>query len=205
MTSRHSACRGAVLGWFAAFLIAGFLLVAAGLYNLVTLTRDAAVLRRAIVATDGVESHLRIQGSVGPVVLGAVRAGLRFVDDVPAEAHRALAAVRGGSVAVYELAARPTAPARQAMVDAASDAMRERGWTRAVTVQEGENMVLVFAPSSTTGTRRVRVCVVVCSGHELVVAEARLSAAELRELVAEHLPGGGLLAGSRAVPADAPL
>lgn len=171
----------------AAMLTALGILAVIVLVNLVTLTRDAAVLRRAIVDVNGLDTTLRIQGSIGPTMAALLRTGLSFFDAVPPDATAALAAVRGGSIAVYELAEPVDSTAGAELVRAATVTMARRGWTRVVAVRDGGDTVLVFTPTRESSSR-LRVCVAVCSQRELIIGEARLSQRELAELVARHCP-----------------
>jgi hypothetical protein len=154
----------------------------------ITLSREASALRHSMVSVDGLDAHLRVQGSVGPVLCTLVRFGLRWVDAVPPEAHEALAAVRGASVAVYELRQDVDAGQRAEVMEQAAATMQRRGWTRTVAVQDGDDNVLIFTAPARAKGNRIDVCVAVCSGRELVVVEARLRARELAAFVAARCP-----------------
>ncbi|HEX2099463.1 MAG TPA: hypothetical protein VHF69_02300 [Candidatus Synoicihabitans sp.] len=180
--------RGSLLAGLLVALVAGAILVMIGIANLVTLSRDAHALRRALVATDGVEAELRVQGSVGPVLIHSARLVLRLIDDVPTEARQALTAVRDASVAVYQLRDAATPEAHAALAFAGIDAMERRGWKRTVLVRENSDTVMVFTPVERGSRSALRVCVAVCSGRELVIVDATVSPEALAELAAPHLP-----------------
>jgi hypothetical protein len=181
---RRFSVRRVLLITVATFVILG----AIAIFNLVTLSRDAAALRGTLVAASGGEPRLRVQASVGPVLCSVVRTGLRWIDSAPPEARHALAPLRGASVAVYTMTEAATIERCSEMLATASAEMRRRGWTRAVAVQDRGDLVLVFTPARQNWFGPLRVCVAVCSGQELIVAEARLAERELAEFIANQYP-----------------
>lgn len=176
------------------------LLAAVGIYNLVTLTSEAATLRRAVFAASASPPDLKIQGSVGSIVLGAAGVVLRFIPDVPAEARQALAAIDSVSVGLYEFREASTGGNRLAMVARIDEMMLRRGWTRLVVVSQRKETVVVYAPAEDLSERRVRICLAFWDGRELAIASARINAQSLAELVQRQLPelhAGRLMAGKR--------
>lgn len=174
--------------WILGGLAVSFVVLVLCMVNLVTLTRDAAALRRSLLSAGELRPSLRVQASVGPLLLGATRWGLRFVPDLPAEARHALAAVRSASVSVSELREELDERLHEACFTAADALMTRRGWIRAVGVRDGSDTVLVFTRADAEGDGPMRVCVAVCSDRALVVVDAVVNASELAELVAMHAP-----------------
>lgn len=154
--------------------------------NVVTLSREAAALRTSVLAQNELPARLQVQGSAGPVLLGMVRNGLKFIPDVPAEAHQALAAVRTLSCAVYRLDGDATSSQRAKLTQRALATMKGRGWERTICVQDTTDTVLVFTRPE-ENNRRVRVCVAVCSGGDLVIADATLDPERLSGLIYQQL------------------
>lgn len=163
------------------------LLLGLGVYNLITLTSEARTLKRTLLASDGFKASLRVQGTVGPILLGSARTVLRFVPDVPAEVREGLAALRSASVGVYQLKMRPTAENRDDVFAAADVAMERLGWSRIVSVNERNQRVVVYAPTGDEG-EQLRVCVAVCDHKQLVVVSARADADALGKFVQGRIP-----------------
>jgi hypothetical protein len=174
------------------WLLAGaglcFAASALAVYNFVTPTREAMTLREELISALPHSAHTRtqVQVTVGPVLLGTVRAVASLIDDVPAEARLALRAVRKASVGVYELAGGLEADGRARMVSAADDVMQRRGWTRVVGVNDKENLVLVYVPERDPSGSSERVCVAVCNDEYLVVVSGTISLAPLVELAVQQ-------------------
>ena len=175
--------------WLLGILGASLLLLAVGVYNLLTLTRDAAVLRDSVRQAMHERPSTEIQFTAGPVLLTAARAGLAFAPNVPAEARMALRALRKASVGVYTLPHAPDATQRQAALLAADQRLAERGWHRAVAVNDGDSTVAIYASEAFGFGTREHVCVVVIEGERLVIAAGTVAAEPLVQLVEKR---GGL-------------
>ena len=112
--------------------------------------------------------------------LSAVRAGLSFVK-LDAGARAALQSVRGAEVGVYQLPSGAKPPDRAAMLAAADAAMAGRGWDRVVGVMDGRDLVAVYLPDEIASARRMKCCVMVFDGREMVVVSARANLEPLLE------------------------
>jgi hypothetical protein len=178
--------RHRILRWFLAGIGICGLLVVVAVVNTVTLTRDAAVLRDGLLDSAEASPRTRIQVSAGPAMLAAVRTILGFIPDVEAEAHLALRAVRRASVGVYELADKLTLANRTAVVLSVDERMRDRGWSRAVAVNNDDNLVLVYLRENAGSGRKQKICVAVCAAKEVVVVAGTVDAAPLAELIARQ-------------------
>ena len=178
---RHSVWR-----WILGGLALGAVVITIGIYNLVTLARDAQALRDEVLASLNVPTNIRIQGTAGAVLIGAVRAGLHFVHNLPDDARDALAAVRTASVGVYGLRGAVDGRSRAAMFASADAVMNRRGWIRIVGVNDGDDTVLVYTPAKADWGKTQRVCLAVCDGREIVVVAATANTRALERLVARH-------------------
>jgi hypothetical protein len=163
-------------------------------WSAVHLSRDAAALRKEVVAASGAKWQTKVQFSAGETVLVAVRAGLALIKDVPDEAREALAAVRSASVGIYEqIGSDDTARCQQFVVEA-DRVMARRGWKRIVGVTEPGDTVLIYLPESATDAEPSRICLAVCSGRELVIVAAgvdpdALAGIATREIARHKLAG----------------
>jgi hypothetical protein len=155
-------------------------------YNLVTLTRDAGSLRDELISTLTRSTRTQVQVTVGPVLLGVVRAVVSAFDGVPEEARLAMRTVRDASVGVYKIEGRVGSGERTQMFSAADDVMRQRGWTRVVGVSDEENLVLVYSPKGERSGSTEQVCVAVCNEEHLIVVEGSVRMDRLVELAAHH-------------------
>lgn len=179
--------------WMAVTGAACVVLLAIAVANVVTPTRDAAVLRDEIVAALETKSKTNVQVSAGPVLLGLVRGGIGFVKDVPDEARMALRAVRKASVGVYTVDADERGERAHAMFASTQAAMARRGWERVVAVNDGDTQVMVFAPSRSGWTSAQKVCVAVRDGDKLVVVTGTIRPEPLAEIVTRRGVVGRIL------------
>ena len=136
------------------------------------LSSDTRALRNSLIKSSGVEWRQRIALHAGGLVLSTVRAGLSFVN-LDAGARAALQSVRGAEVGVYQLPVGAKPPDRAVLLAAADAAMTARGWDRVVGVMDGSDLVTVFLPGEIASARRMKCCLMVFDGQEMVVVSAR--------------------------------
>jgi hypothetical protein len=158
---------------------------------------DGQALRDALKRGSGASSSRVFQGAVGPVLLAASRLGLRFADDVPAEAHRGVSALRGARVSVDHLENR-IPPQRQAeMIREADRVMNDLGWERLVCVRESDTLVVVYLDATQQRGTTVQTRLAVLDSDQLVIVSARIRLQPLldlgidamnRELAANDVP-----------------
>ncbi|HWA27810.1 MAG TPA: hypothetical protein VG734_19295 [Lacunisphaera sp.] len=166
--------------------------IAIGVLSMLSLNRDAAVLRREVMAATDSDWHTKVQLSAGWLTLGAVRTGLRFIEhEHMDDARDAMAAVRKVSVGVYERVGRAEKWSREQLLTNTDTRMRQRGWTRLVGVTEEGQAVLVYGSDAADSGDRLDVCVAVVDGRDLVIVSAKVDAENLLRLAERHLPEGG--------------
>jgi hypothetical protein len=187
--ARRSYARWIIAGLV--LLIAPIFLVAAGVLSLLTLDRDAALLRREVMTATGSDWHTKVQMNLGWGTLGTVRTILRFVEhkDI-ADARLALKAVRSASVGVYERTSYDDDADMSQMLVHTDKMMEKRGWSRLVGVVDGRQTVLIYTSDVAMSGDRIDLCLAVVDGRELVVVSTRVDAGTLGELVERHAPGG---------------
>jgi hypothetical protein len=174
--------------WLAAIAGACVLVTAVSIWNLVTLSRDAAALRRELFSALPISARPQVQISVGPVLLTTARGLLSFVDDVPPEARQALRAIKAASVGVYRLDRNLEPSARVQLLAAADRAMDRRDWTRIVAVQKDDETVLVYMPADLAEGDPLRVCLAICAKDQLVLVSAAGDGVELLALAQMQHP-----------------
>jgi hypothetical protein len=157
------------------------------IWSAVHLNRDATALRQQLMLATGADWNTRVQFSVGPLLLSAVRAGVGCLHDVPPEARAALDAVRSASVGVYGRGHRDAPISRDRLLVAADQAMSRRGWIRIVGVADGGDTVMIYLPADVESSAPSGVCLAVCSDRELVIVAARVEPAALAALAAREL------------------
>jgi hypothetical protein len=171
-------------------------LAAIGLIGIFHLSSESAILRQTVMNGVPGEWDKRIALRVGWITTSLVRCGSRFIH-MPPEPRAALDAVRGGEVGVYHLREEPQSVDRGRILSQADRAMARRGWTRAVGVVQEHQLVAVYLPKSGISSKRVRACVAVLDGRDLVIVSARGNLEPLMGIVEKHLdhgPGRQLLA-----------
>ncbi len=160
--------------WLWALLVVPSLLLvtlAAGVVSCFRLGSEARVLRNGLIESSGVEWRQQIALNANCLTLGAVRAGLSCVRLDPG-ARAALQSVRSAGVGVYQVVS-GTPPDRTAMLAAADSAMTARGWQRVVGVMDGRDLVAIYLPDKNISVHRVKCCVMVFDGEEMVLVSAR--------------------------------
>ena len=173
--------------WIVAALLTPVVFAGWFAWSLFHLNSEARLLRDELAAATGGGWHARVQLHASPVLLLAVRAVVSHVDDVPADARQALAAVRSVCVGVYERTEDPglrNGPAPWADIDAK---MARRGWTRVVEVIDDREQVLIYLPADRTQAHPSRICLAVHDGRELVVVAGAFRPDALAELVGREL------------------
>ena len=156
--------------------------LALGVASYFHLSSDTRALRNELTQASGTKWRKQIGLNVGSITLGVVRGGLSFAKLDP-KAHEVLRAARGldgVEVGLYELNSGSRAPDRAAMFTVADKVMGDRGWERVVGVLNGDQMVGVFLPAGITSSNRMKCCVVVLDGRQLVLVSAR---ADLKPLL----------------------
>jgi hypothetical protein len=160
-------------------------LLAVGVASYFLPSSDTKALRNGLIRSSGVEWQRRIALNVGGFTLGAVRTGLSFAN-LDAEARAALQAVRGVEFGICQLPSDARPPDRAAMLAAADTAMTARGWDRIVGVMDGPNLVTVYMPARTASARRLKCCVMVFDGQQMIVASARANLEPLLQCLLEQ-------------------
>lgn len=156
-------------------------LLGVGVVRCLHVNRDTGALRNSVLKSASGEWDKTIEISTGPVMWGLARAGLAFVD-VPVEARTALRAIRGAEVGVYRLHEGSTPPNYAASLVETDKTMTARGWSRLVGVLERDQMVAIYVPEDTRTARDLRVCLVVLTDRDMVIASARSNLEPLLEL-----------------------
>jgi hypothetical protein len=179
--SRHR-----VWPWILAILVAICVLPVVIVATHIGLSGEARVLRDELKTATGSTWSTRVQLSSGPLLIPAARAvvSLCNVDD---EARCALAAVSSASVGVYELAEAGESPGLGAGLAALDKRMSSSGWERLVTVIDNQENVVVYAKSGGQWNSKMRICVGVVTGKELVVVSATIRPDALMPLIDKQL------------------
>ncbi|MGH7994061.1 MAG: hypothetical protein ACREDQ_11130 [Limisphaerales bacterium] len=161
--------------WFWALLATPVLLVAllaAEVASCFYLSSDSRVLRNELIKSSAVEWRQQIALNANWLTLDVVRAGLSFVRLDPG-ARAAVQSVRSAGVGVYQLASGTPPPDRGAMLAAADSAMSARGWERVVGVMDGGNLVAIYLQEQNVSVHRLKCCVMVFDGKELVLVSVQ--------------------------------
>jgi len=179
--SRHR-----VWPWILAILVTICMLPVFLVATHIGLSREATMLRDELKTATGSTWSTRVQLSSGPFLIPLARAVVSFCN-VDEEARYALAAVRSGSVGVYELDVAGEAEGLAPALASLDKRMERRGWERLVTVIDGGENVVIYAQSGDSWNGRMKVCVGVVSGRELVVVSATLRPEELMPVIDKHI------------------
>lgn len=172
-------------------LITPVVMVGIGVASLFRLNRDAAMLKREVMAATEAGWNTKVQVSAGWCTLTAARTILRFVDDKNVEdARLALSAVRHASVGVYEQSGGGTW-SRGRLIARTDERMQGRGWNRLAGITGENESVLIYTKDEAGDGDRLELCVAVVDGRDLVVVSTRVDAGTLLKLAEKHMPEGG--------------
>ena len=179
--SRHR-----VWPWILAILVAICLLPVVIVATHIGLSHEARVLRDELKTATGSTWSTRVQLSSGPLLIPAARAVVSFcnVDD---DARHALAAVCSASVGVYELDEAGESEGLAPALASLDKRMLRRGWERLVTVIDNKDNVVVYTKAGNNWDSKIRVCIGVVTGKELVVVSATVRPEALMPLIDKHL------------------
>ena len=184
------APRRRIWPWVLGICLTPFLLLGIAVASVLTLDRDAATLRRHVMAATDSSWDTKIQFSVGRILFSAVRTGLTFVHEKGVDdARLALAAVKHASVGIYELRGKRGNWSREQLFVETDRAMQKRGWSRLAGIVDHGNTVLIYVSDDLDAEDEIEICIAVVSGKEMVVASTRLDPARLAELVEKHAAG----------------
>jgi len=156
-----------------------------GIASYFHLSSDTRALRQGLMKASGVEWRQQIGLNIGAFTFGAARAGLAFVPLDP-DARAAVAAVRGAEVGIYQMTTDRDRPDGATMLAIADEVMNERGWERTVGVLHEEQLVGVYLPGDSFSARRVKCCIVVFDGRQMILVRANANLEPLLECLRNH-------------------
>ncbi len=185
ITPRRRSRRGSAYVALAA-LPALFVLVVIGVTGYFRLGSDTAALRETLMDSSPGQWQKRIAIHIGWVTTRLVRWGAQWAKLDP-EPSAALQALDAAEVGVYHLRPGSAPLSLGAALVRADKVMTRRGWDRVVGVCERQQLVAVYLPRRGLSTRRVKCCVLVVSGRDLVVASVRGKVEPLLALAQKRL------------------
>ena len=157
-----------------------------GVIGVFHLSSDTSVLRETVMTAVPGEWDKKVALRVGWLTTGLVRCGSRFFH-MPPEPRAAIEAVHGAEVGVYKLREEPRSVNRGVVLDRADKVMTRRGWVRVVGVVQENQLVAVYLPGKGLSTNRMKACVAVLDGRDLVVVSARGNLEPLLDIIEKHL------------------
>jgi hypothetical protein len=152
-------------------LLIGFLLVVVGVTGYFRLSSETAILRESVMSGVDGTWNKKIALHVGFLTTGLVRAGSHLFKLAP-EPQAAFDSIRGAEVGIYKLQADAGWVDHKAILARADRAMSARRWDRVVGVSRENELVAVYFPHRGLSTDRMRCCVLVLQGRDLVVVGA---------------------------------
>jgi hypothetical protein len=147
---------------------------------------ETAILRQSVV--DGLNGgyHKKIALHVGMFTTGLVRMGSHLFK-LPAEPQAAFDSIRGAEVGIYKLQGAAGWVDHGTILARADKAMSARRWERIVGVSHENNLVAVYLPRRGLSTERVKCCVLVLQGDDLVVAGASGNLDPMLKVLNQHI------------------
>ena len=149
------------------------------------LSSDVRALRDSTFSALKAEPSKTLDLNIGWFTTSFIRTGAGFFQ-MPPEARAVLHSVRAVEAGHYTLSSStPIHPGH--ILSAGDEAMLHRGWTRAVTVIEGDNLVATYVSDRAAAHGKIRCCVLVLSERNLVVGSANTDPAPLISLAASRV------------------
>jgi hypothetical protein len=172
-------------------LMVGFALIVIGVVSFFRLSTETAILRdSALVGVNGTFNK-KITLNVGTLTTGIVRLGSHLFKLAP-EPQAAFDSIRGAEVGIYKLQGNAGWVDHGAILARADKAMSARRWDRVVGVSRENELVAVYLPRCGLSTARLKCCVLILQGRDLVVAGARANLDPLLKIVDNHVNLSGL-------------
>jgi hypothetical protein len=154
-------------------------------------------LRDSLQQATGEAWMSEVELGVGALTLGLARAG-GAVLDLPPEARAVLQSVRNADVGVYRLRYPDRVVSGAAVLSAGDRALAPQGWDRLVGVIDGRHKtVAIYVANEPEWTRRIKLCVVVIDGPQMVIVSARGNPEPLLELALAQAQHDAPLASAR--------
>lgn len=167
-------------------LLVGFLVILVGITSFFRLSSETAALRDSALAVAKGPWHKTMALNLGYFTTGIVRWGSHFLN-LAAEPQAACDSIRGGEVGIYKLPETAGWVDHGAILARADQAMSVRRWERLVGVSRQHQLVAVYVPRGGVRTDRVRCCVLVLDGRDLVIAAARANLDPLLKIAGEPI------------------
>jgi hypothetical protein len=152
-------------------ILVGCLLAVIGITGYFRLSSETAILRESAMSCVKGTCNKKIALHVGLLTTGLVRAGSHLFKLAP-EPQAAFDSIRGAEVGIYKLQENAGWVDHLAILARADTALSARRWDRLVGVSRENNLVAVYFPRRGLSTQRMRCCVLVLQGRDLVVAGA---------------------------------
>jgi hypothetical protein len=162
------------------------LFCAIGVTGYFRLSSETRALRGSLMRLTPGAWDTKFAVHVGSLTMGLVRIGSSFFK-LPPEPRAALDAVHGAEVGVYRLKQERLSVGSSAILASADKAMKARGWERVVGVAEGHELVAVYIPRKGVQATKMKCCLMVLQGRELVVASTRGNVEPLLQIARKRL------------------
>jgi hypothetical protein len=170
-------------------LLLGFATVVIGVTSYFRLSTETALLRESAMASVDGAWNKKIALNVGFLTTGLVRAGSHLFKLAP-EPQAAFDSIRGAEVGIYKLQGSAGWVDHGAILARADKAMSARRWDRIVGVSREKELVAVYVPRRGLATSRMKCCVLVLQGRDLIVAGASGNLDPLIEIAGKHIEFG---------------
>ena len=166
-------------------ILVGFGLVVVGVSSYFRLSPETAILRESALSCVNGGWNKTIALNAGFFTTSLVRLGSHWFK-LPPEPRAAIDSLRGAEVGVYKLHGAGNWVDHGAVLARADKAMSARRWDRVVGVSQKDVLVAVYAPRRGVSSDRIKACVLVLQGNDLVVAGASGNLDPVLELAGKH-------------------
>ena len=166
-------------------MFVAFAVAVVGITSYFRLSPETVILRESAMGCVRGTWNTKIALNVGVLTTGLVRAGSHLFKLAP-EPQAAFDAIRAADVGVYQVSEDAGWVDHRAILACADKSMSARRWDRVVGVSQENQLVAVYVPRRGLATQRMKCCVLVLHGKDLVVVGASGNLEPLLEIAGKN-------------------
>jgi hypothetical protein len=157
-----------------------------GITGYFRLSSEANALRQSALDSIGGTWDKKIALHVGRFTTALVRIASHHIK-LSAEPRAALESVQAAEVGVYKLQQRPEWIDANSFLSRADKTMLNHGWQRVIGVSKADQLVAVYCPKRASSSPKLKCCLAVFDGRELVLASFQGNVEPLLEIAKSHI------------------
>lgn len=166
-------------------IVVAFVIAVVGITSYFRLSPETAILRESAMGNVRGTWNTKIALNVGVLTTSLVRAGTHLFKLAP-EPQAAFDAIRAAEVGIYKVSEDAGWVDHRAILARADKSMSARRWDRVVGVSQENQLVAVYVPRRELSAQRIKCCVLVLQGKDLIVVGATGNLNPLLEIAGKN-------------------